>query len=126
MAGLSPDPLSVLVSSGLREITRLRAQMSPETAGLADLPIRLFLEPMFKCMFKHIRFMTKTLTIKDDVYEKLIAVKDPGESFSDLFARLVEQGSSVEALKKMRGKITFVDKGEMLSEISARREEKRG
>lgn len=69
--------------------------------------------------------MTKTLTTEDDVYKKLIAVKDPGESFSDLFSRLVEQGSSVEVLKKMRGKITFADKERMLSEISAHGEEKR-
>ncbi|MDG6901930.1 MAG: antitoxin VapB family protein [Nitrososphaerota archaeon] len=69
--------------------------------------------------------MTKTLTIKDDVYEKLVAVKDPDESFSDLFVRLVEQGSSVEVLKRMRGKLTFADKRKLLSEISARREEKR-
>ena len=80
---------------------------------------------MFICMFKHIGFMTKTLTIKDDVYEKLVAVKDPDESFSDLFVRLVEQGSSVEVLKRMRGKLTFADKRKLLSEISARREEKR-
>ncbi len=82
-------------------------------------------QSMFICMFKHIGFMTKTLTIKDDVYEKLVAVKDPDESFSDLFVRLVEQGSSVEVLKRMRGKLTFVDKRKLLSEISARREEKR-
>ncbi len=69
--------------------------------------------------------MTKTLTIKDDVYEKLVAVKDPDESFSDLFVRLVEQGSSVEVLKRMRGKLIFTDKRKLLSEISARREEKR-
>ncbi|MDG6921620.1 MAG: antitoxin VapB family protein [Nitrososphaerota archaeon] len=69
--------------------------------------------------------MTKTLTIKDDVYEKLIAVKDADESFSELFVRLVEQGSSVEVLRKMRGKLTFTDKERLLSEISARREQKR-
>lgn len=80
---------------------------------------------MFICMFKHIDPMTKTLTIKDDVYEKLIAVKDPDESFSELFVRLVEQGSSVEVLRKMRGKLIFTDKQKLLSEISARREQKR-
>ena len=69
--------------------------------------------------------MTKTLTIKDDVYEKLIAVKDSDESFSELFVRLVEQGSSVEVLRKMRGKLIFTDKQKLLSEISARREQKR-
>lgn len=69
--------------------------------------------------------VAKTLTIKDDVYEKLVAVKDPDESFSDLFVRLVEQGSSAEVLKKLRGSVVFADKGKMLLEISARRGEKR-
>jgi predicted CopG family antitoxin len=68
--------------------------------------------------------MTKTLTIKDDVYEKLVAVKDPNESFSDLFTRLVERGGSVEALKKLRGSVVFEDRTRMLLEISRRREEK--
>ena len=80
---------------------------------------------MFICMFKHKVTMTKTLTIKDDVYEKLVAVKGPDESFSDLFDRLVEQGSSVDALRKLRGLVVFSDKEKMLSEISARREERR-
>jgi len=69
--------------------------------------------------------VVKTLTIRDEVYRKLVAVKDPDESFSDLFTRLVERGSSVEALKRLRGKVTFSDKGTLLAEISARREEKR-
>ena len=68
--------------------------------------------------------MTKTLTIKDEVYEKLVAVKEPKESFSDLFTRLVEEGSSVDVLRKLRGRVTFNDKRRMLDEISARREEK--
>ncbi|MDG6991131.1 MAG: hypothetical protein JRM99_06885 [Nitrososphaerota archaeon] len=70
--------------------------------------------------------MTKTLTIKDEVYKKLVAVKDPDESFSDLFSRLVEGGSSMEALKRLRGRVKFTDKERMLLELSARREEKRG
>ncbi|MCL5672631.1 MAG: hypothetical protein JRN56_06300 [Nitrososphaerota archaeon] len=69
--------------------------------------------------------MTKTLTIKDEVYKKLAAVKDPDESFSDLFSRLVEGESSIEALKRLRGKVTFTDKERLLHEVSARREEKR-
>jgi predicted CopG family antitoxin len=69
--------------------------------------------------------VTKTLTIKDEVYKKLAAVKDPDESFSDLFSRLVEGESSIEALKRLRGKVTFTDKERLLHEVSARREEKR-
>ena len=70
--------------------------------------------------------MTKTLTIRDEVYDKLVAVKDPGESFSDLFTRLVEGGSSTEALKRLRGTVEFTDKEALLLELSARREERRG
>lgn len=69
--------------------------------------------------------MTKTLTIKDDVYRKLVAMKDPDESFSDLFSRFVEQGSSVAVLRKLRGSAVFREKEKLLSEISARREERR-
>ena len=69
--------------------------------------------------------MTKTLTIKDEVYKKLVAVKDPDESFSDLFSRLVEGGSSTEALKRLRGRVEFTDKEALLLELSVRREEKR-
>ena len=69
--------------------------------------------------------MTKTLTIKDDVYKKLVSVKESDESFSDLFTRLIDQGSSVEVLRKLRGSVVFTDKKRMLLEISARREERR-
>lgn len=34
--------------------------------------------------------MVKTITIKDNVYKKLIAHKWKDESFSDLFERLIE------------------------------------
>ncbi len=95
-----------------------------QSAGRTErCPSDLFWGGEFIFMFEHIRPVTKTLTIKDDVYDRLIAVKDAEESFSDLFTRLVEQGSSVEVLKKMRGKATFTNKARMLSEISARREE---
>ncbi len=32
----------------------------------------------------------KTITISDDVYEKLKALKKPGESFSDVLRRILE------------------------------------
>lgn len=69
--------------------------------------------------------MTKTLTIRDEVYQKLVSVKDPDESFSDLFTRLVEGGSSVGALRRLRGSVSFTDKRRMIGEISARRAEVR-
>ena len=69
--------------------------------------------------------MTKTLSIRDDVYRKLLKVKREGESFSDLFERLAEGTSPIEALKKLRGCIVFKDKEKMLSELYAMRAERR-
>ncbi|RLG53480.1 MAG: antitoxin [Thermoproteota archaeon] len=69
--------------------------------------------------------MPKTITIRDEVYEKLLKVKREGESFSELFERLIEGMDPLETLKKLRGCVEFKDKEKMLSEIYARREERR-
>ncbi|MEM3465786.1 MAG: antitoxin VapB family protein [Candidatus Jordarchaeales archaeon] len=70
--------------------------------------------------------MTKTITIRDDVYRRLMAVKRPGESFSELFERLIESaGGSVNVLVKLRGRVEVSDKEKMISEISSLREERR-
>jgi predicted CopG family antitoxin len=59
--------------------------------------------------------MTKTLTIRDEVYKKLLNVKRRDESFSKLFERLVSD----------RGYVEFEDKEKMLAEIQAQRTERR-
>ena len=69
--------------------------------------------------------MVKTITIRDEVYGKLLIIKGKNESFSELFDRLVESTSPVETLKKLRGKVEFTDKEAMLTEIYSRRTEKR-
>lgn len=69
--------------------------------------------------------MIKTITIKDDVYKKLLMVKREGESFSDLFERLIENISPLETLKKLRGCVEFKDKEALLNEINAARAERR-
>jgi len=69
--------------------------------------------------------MVKTLTIRDEVYGKLLTIKGKDESFSELFDRLVEGTSPVETLKKLRGKVEFTCKEKMLSELYAKRAEKR-
>ena len=69
--------------------------------------------------------MVKTITIRDEVYGKLLTIKGKGESFSELFDRLVECTAPVETLKKLRGKVEFTDKEMMLSELYSKRVEKR-
>ena len=61
--------------------------------------------------------MAKTITIRDDVYKKLLKVKREGESFSELFERLIENLNPVETLKKLRGCVEFTEKDTLLKEI---------
>jgi predicted CopG family antitoxin len=65
--------------------------------------------------------MTKTLTIRDQVYDKLVLLKKKDESFSELFERLVEGTASLESLRRLRGSVEFKNKQQMLAEIEARR-----
>ena len=69
--------------------------------------------------------MAKTITIRDEVYKKLLAIKRENESFSKLFERLVEGSSPLETLTTLRGCVEFKDKEKMLSEIHALRAERR-
>ena len=71
--------------------------------------------------------MAKTLTIRDEVYKKLVSVKGKDESFSELFDRLVEERSPLQVLKSLRGTIelTADEKKGILEGIDARREERR-
>jgi len=67
----------------------------------------------------------KTITVRDEVYRKLIAVKREGESFSELFERLVEGIHAIEILKRLRGCIELENKDEVLLRIYTAREERR-
>lgn len=69
--------------------------------------------------------LTKTITIRDEVYRKLLTVKRRDESFSKLFERLTEDVSTAELLNKLRGCVEFRDKERMLSEIQTLRVERR-
>lgn len=84
---------------------------------------------MFKYTFKHYTDMVKTLTIRDSVYNKLVARKAKDESFSELFERLLEGSGAdaVEVLARLRGSVEFKKgaKAAMLSEIAAKRSERR-
>jgi len=65
----------------------------------------------------------KTITIKKSVYQKLLAMKNKDESFSELFERLSEKNIGI--LKKMRGTIEFDNKKMMIKEIYSKRQERR-
>lgn len=69
--------------------------------------------------------MVKTITIRDDVYKKLLAMKG-NESFSELIERLIES-RSVDILKRIRTRVEFSDeeKETMLREIYVKRGERR-
>jgi len=56
--------------------------------------------------------MVKTITIKDEVFNRLSLQKGKDESFSDLFERLLDnQVSGTIALKSLRGSVEFDDDG---------------
>ena len=82
---------------------------------------------MFICMFKHIDqgVLTKTLTIRDEVYNKLLTIKREGESFSELFERLADGSNPRKTLKDLRGCVEFSDMEGMLKEIYGARAERR-
>lgn len=69
--------------------------------------------------------MVKTITVRDEIYRKLLAVKREGESFSELFERLVRGVEPIEALKRLRGCIELDDRDEVLTRIYRAREERR-
>jgi predicted CopG family antitoxin len=69
--------------------------------------------------------MVKTITIRDEVYKKLLSAKKKDESFSELFERLAKDRDSVETLKRIRGTVEFREKEKLLAEINAKRAERR-
>ena len=72
-----------------------------------------------------VSILVKTITIREEVYRKLLSVKGRKESFSELFERLVEGTNPLERLKKLRGSVEFSDKRRMLLEIASKRGERR-
>jgi predicted CopG family antitoxin len=69
--------------------------------------------------------MVKAITIRDEIYKKLLTIKRKDESFSELFERLIGNMDSLEVLKKLRGCVEFKDKEKMLLEIYDLRAEHR-
>jgi predicted CopG family antitoxin len=69
--------------------------------------------------------LVKTLTIRDEVYRKLLAVKAKDQSFSELLEQLSEGTKSIEVLESIRARVEFRDKERMMSELSTIRAERR-
>lgn len=69
--------------------------------------------------------MVKTITIRNEVYEKLSSAKNREESFSEFLERLVENSNPIEVLKKLRGSVELPEKGKMLRELAEKRAERR-
>lgn len=69
--------------------------------------------------------MSKTITIRTEVYRDLVKVKKESESFSELFERLIKSATPIEILRKMRGSVEFKNKRKMLSEMYSKRAEMR-
>lgn len=65
--------------------------------------------------------MTKTLSIRDEVYERLLKIKREDESFSDLFMRLSEEENTLRLLERLRGSIDLPEADEILEEIYEKR-----
>lgn len=69
--------------------------------------------------------MSKTITIRNEVYEELKKIMRKDESFSELLERLSREERPIDALSKMRGSVEFRKKKTMLEEMEDRRSEKR-
>lgn len=82
---------------------------------------------MFMFMFTYITIMvSKTITIKEDVYRRLKRIKRDGESFSDLLTRLSKNVSPIDKLLEMAGSIDFDDADSLKEDIRKKREAWRG
>ena len=69
--------------------------------------------------------LVKTITIREQVYNKLLQVKKENESFSQLFERLVEDRNPLDVLTELRGRVEFKEKKNMISQIYNSRAERR-
>ena len=70
--------------------------------------------------------MAKTITIRDDLYERLRALKGDA-SLDDFIEQLIGGGKGTDVLRRMRKtlELSSAEKETILREIYAKREEKR-
>lgn len=69
--------------------------------------------------------VTKTITIREDIYNMLLSIKGANESFSNFFERLVKSRSNIGKLKELRGTVKFRNKEDFLKELLEKRKERR-
>ena len=69
--------------------------------------------------------MSKTITIKNSVYDELKGFKKENESFSEFLDRLIKSQSKKDLLESLRGSIEFEDKEKLIKDIEKKRWEKR-
>jgi len=66
---------------------------------------------------------TKTITIREDIYNMLLSLKGGNESFSNFFERLVKSRSNINKLKELSGTVEFTNKEALFEELSTKRKE---
>ena len=66
---------------------------------------------------------TKTISIKEDVYNLLIGIKRKNESFSDLLLRLAQKEKSIDIIRNIAGSVDLGDTEALIKDIYKRREE---
>ncbi|MHA1112471.1 MAG: antitoxin VapB family protein [Promethearchaeota archaeon] len=66
---------------------------------------------------------TKTISIKEDVYNLLIGIKRKNESFSDLLLRLAHKEKSIDIIRNIAGSVDLGDTEALIKDIYERREE---
>ena len=66
---------------------------------------------------------TKTISIKEDVYNLLAGMKRENESFSDLLLRLAEKDKPISIIKNMAGTMDLGDPQSLIKQIRKRRED---
>lgn len=69
--------------------------------------------------------VSKTITIKKDIYDMLMRIKHQDESFSDLFERLAKKDRPLDILERISGSLDLGSTDEILKEIRFKREEER-
>ena len=65
---------------------------------------------------------TKTISIKEDVYDLLKSIKRKDESFSDLLKRLTIKQNSFKILEKIAGTMDLGNTSELIDDMRKKRE----